>query len=221
MSEGQIQDDGYRFDLTGAHPTLDFANTLSRRADPKDSQEYLTSHGRLISWSEQTGVITHEEAASLRREAAAHPRAAAAALRRAIALREELFSLFAAIARGEAPPVKALDALNAALPEALGALRVGSERDGFRWRFEHDATDLTPMLAPVLRQAAELLTSPELVRVRECDAATCFWLFLDASKSGTRRWCDMKVCGNREKARRHHQRVRATEPGSTSRTARR
>jgi predicted RNA-binding Zn ribbon-like protein len=65
------------------------------------------------------------------------------------------------------------------------------------------------MLAPILRSTAELLTSPALARVRECDSDTCWWLFLDGSKSGTRRWCDMKVCGNREKARRHHKRHKA------------
>ena len=32
----------------------------------------------------------------------------------------------------------------------------------------------------------------------------CLWLFVDASKSGTRRWCDMASCGNRAKARRHY-----------------
>jgi len=37
----------------------------------------------------------------------------------------------------------------------------------------------------------------EGVRERECR-----WLFLDTSKNHTRRWCDMKVCGNRIKARR-------------------
>ena len=65
------------------------------------------------------------------------------------------------------------------------------------------------MLAPVLRAAADLLTSSDLARVRECDSESCFWLFLDTSKSGTRRWCDMKVCGNREKARRHHKKQKA------------
>jgi predicted RNA-binding Zn ribbon-like protein len=90
----------------------------------------------------------------------------------------------------------------------MGALRLEPQRSGFRWRFSHEESDLAPMLAPVLRSVAELLTSEDLDRVRECDSGTCFWLFLDTSKNGTRRWCDMKVCGNREKARRHHDRVK-------------
>jgi predicted RNA-binding Zn ribbon-like protein len=50
--------------------------------------------------------------------------------------------------------------------------------------------------------AGELLMSQALQRVRACDADSCRWLFLDTSRNHTRRWCDMKVCGNRMKARR-------------------
>jgi predicted RNA-binding Zn ribbon-like protein len=96
------------------------------------------------------------------------------------------------------------------LPAALGALRIAPGSDGYTWRFDQGKNDLAPMLAPILRSAAELLTSPALGRVRECDSDTCWWLFLDSSKSGTRRWCDMKVCGNREKARRHHKRHKSS-----------
>jgi predicted RNA-binding Zn ribbon-like protein len=45
--------------------------------------------------------------------------------------------------------------------------------------------------------------------VRACGADTCRWLFLDTSRNHTRRWCDMKVCGNRMKARRFHERHEA------------
>jgi predicted RNA-binding Zn ribbon-like protein len=50
--------------------------------------------------------------------------------------------------------------------------------------------------------AADLITSEAVQRVRTCDNAECRWLFLDTSKNHTRRWCDMKICGNRMKARR-------------------
>lgn len=204
-------DDGYTFDLTGGHPALDFANTMSRRQDPAESRDYLKDYGRLVSWAQQTGLLTRSESERLRSEAKAHPRTAVAALRRATELRESIFDVFMARARGKRVPAEALDALNEALPEALGALRVEPGGEGYRWRFDHDKSDLAPMLAPVLRAVTDLLTSPDLDRVRECDSESCFWLFLDTSKSGTRRWCDMKVCGNREKARRHHQRVKAAK----------
>jgi predicted RNA-binding Zn ribbon-like protein len=37
-----------------------------------------------------------------------------------------------------------------------------------------------------------------------CGGGLCGWLFLDESRGKRRRWCDMKDCGNREKARRYY-----------------
>jgi predicted RNA-binding Zn ribbon-like protein len=62
----------------------------------------------------------------------------------------------------------------------------------------------------MLAQAAsELMASTALDRLRACGSETCRWLFLDTSKNHTRRWCDMKICGNRMKARRFSARRRA------------
>jgi predicted RNA-binding Zn ribbon-like protein len=66
------------------------------------------------------------------------------------------------------------------------------------------------MLWPVARSAADLLTSAEeLARVGQCaDDRGCGWLFFDTSRNHSRRWCAMKDCGNRAKARRHYRRQR-------------
>jgi hypothetical protein len=40
-------------------------------------------------------------------------------------------------------------------------------------------------------------------RVRPCANRDCVLWFLDTSRPGTRRWCSMAVCGNRDKAVRH------------------
>ncbi|NMB90574.1 MAG: hypothetical protein GYA17_19605 [Chloroflexi bacterium] len=66
------------------------------------------------------------------------------------------------------------------------------------------------MLGPVAQSAAELLTSPESDRVRQCAAEDgCGWLFYDTSRNRSRRWCDMGTCGNKAKAQRHYRRMRA------------
>ena len=198
--------DGFDFELSGGHLALDLANTISRRARPETSTERLFDFGRLITWSQKAGLVSPKDAERLRSEGTARPRAAVSALRRAVAVREAIYSLFEAVADGHRPPTDALDALNAALPDALSTLRVAPDRGGFGWRYAPPPDDLAPMLAPIVRAAAELLTSDDRSRVRVCGSATCSWLFLDRSKNGTRRWCDMKVCGNREKARRHYRR---------------
>lgn len=54
------------------------------------------------------------------------------------------------------------------------------------------------------------LLAPEMRRrIRIC--GNCGWLFLDRSRNGSRVWCDMTVCGNRQKARRHYRRRRDDE----------
>ena len=65
------------------------------------------------------------------------------------------------------------------------------------------------MLWPIVESAAELLTSERRSRIGQCaDDRGCGWLFLDATKNRSRRWCAMGDCGNRAKARRHYLRTR-------------
>jgi predicted RNA-binding Zn ribbon-like protein len=64
------------------------------------------------------------------------------------------------------------------------------------------------MLWPVVRDAADLLTSKELNRVGRCADERCGWLFVDTSRNRSRRWCSMESCGNRAKARRHYRKSR-------------
>ncbi|TAL94280.1 MAG: hypothetical protein EPN73_18145 [Paraburkholderia sp.] len=42
------------------------------------------------------------------------------------------------------------------------------------------------------------------------ECAACSWLFLDLSRSRSRRWCSMATCGNRAKAQRHYHAIKAT-----------
>lgn len=48
-------------------------------------------------------------------------------------------------------------------------------------------------------------------RIRRCEHPDCVLWYFDSSRSGTRRWCSMSVCGNRAKATRHYR--RRTTPG--------
>ncbi|MFB4420371.1 CGNR zinc finger domain-containing protein [Streptomyces sp. QL37] len=45
-------------------------------------------------------------------------------------------------------------------------------------------------------------------RLRPCENPECHLFLLDRSRANTARWCSMKTCGNRLKARRHQARTR-------------
>jgi len=166
---------------------LDFVNTVDpRHATPRE--ERLPDYAAVLDWARQAGL-----------EASPLPAAAASrAHEEAIALREMLYAIFGAVAHGDPPPEDALRHLNDEL-----ARRPRQITEGFAWAHSRD------VLEPIVWSAAELLTSGPLERVRECggDDDTCGWLFLDTSRNGSRRWCDMRTCGNRAKARRHYRRV--------------
>src|SRR5262245_48787151 len=115
-----MQDREYQFDLSGGIACLDFANTISRTSQ----REHVNRYEELVAFARQSGLVSDGLAARLRDEAAARPAEAAAAWRRAIALREALFRLFAAAAAGAAPPPDDLAHLNRELGEALARLRI-------------------------------------------------------------------------------------------------
>ncbi|MEW1891248.1 CGNR zinc finger domain-containing protein [Streptomyces sp. NBC_00523] len=54
----------------------------------------------------------------------------------------------------------------------------------------------------------ELVTTGDAARLKRCAEHTCAWAFWDISKNRSRRWCSMKVCGNRNKSRTYTTRKR-------------
>ncbi|MCC7276614.1 MAG: CGNR zinc finger domain-containing protein, partial [Alphaproteobacteria bacterium] len=131
--------------------------------------------------------------------AARDPDAAARVLADALALREAV----ARLAAGPAAPLP--DDLARLNGHLAGADRLAAVAGGFAWT-AGSADALASPLARVARDAADLLASPRLARVRRCADERCGWLFLDADRGPGRRWCSMTGCGNRAKARRHYRR---------------
>jgi predicted RNA-binding Zn ribbon-like protein len=91
--------------------------------------------------------------------------------------------------------------------EALGALPLRFEltAEGGRGAFV-PAPELPPAraaLAALPIAWGALVTTGEAARLKRCPEHACAWVFWDASKNHSRRWCSMRVCGNRTKARRY------------------
>ena len=193
----------------GGNPALDFTNSVGGWEAGTPQRDHLASYADLVAWSEEGGLIGRRMARRLKAEAARRPREAARVLARAIELRQMLYRLFAAVAAGRRPAAADLDTLNAALAQAVPHQRVVAGGAGFTWAWEEESAALDRVLWSVLRGAAELLTSARLPRVRQCGGEHCGWLFLDETKNRSRRWCEMSVCGNRAKARRHYHRSRS------------
>jgi predicted RNA-binding Zn ribbon-like protein len=197
------------FESSGGALCLDFANTWSDRGRPETDK--LRDYPDLLAFALQTGLLTAGEEA-LTRRAEWDPQAATEALELARSLRETLYRTFSTVAAARAPEAADLERLNAVLPEALSHLRLERRGTDFIWAWAAQENPLEAPLWPILRSAAELLTSEERQRVRECAGSACTWLFLDHSRNRLRRWCSMETCGNRAKAHRHYR--RGSEPGA-------
>ncbi|MGZ3611168.1 MAG: CGNR zinc finger domain-containing protein [Ktedonobacteraceae bacterium] len=197
------------FDFTGGMLCLDFANTVEDRTD-MHPQELLVSFEDLISWSRQAQVVTEQEARQLLEKAAQHPSEATRVLQRAVEVREVMYRIFKAVAEEESPSSSDLVALSILTAEAQKHAQLVPVEDGFRWEWACKPDDLDCMLWSVVRSAADFLTSDNLYAVRVCASDSCNWLFIDTSKNHSRRWCNMKSCGNREKARRFYTRKKGS-----------
>ena len=94
--------------------------------------------------------------------------------------------------------------------EALDGLE--RRRTAFVWSCANEESDTFDSLPwPIVLAAAELLTSDRRTQIHECGGEGCGWLFLDTSRNRRRRWCTMRGCGNRAKARRFYERMRVEQ----------
>ncbi len=203
-----------QFDLSGGLLCLDFANTVGghRETQPR---EYLHSYRDLVAWSYQAGILSEPDGRQLLARADARPADAAAVLARALALREAIFNVLAATSASRPPEAADLATIQAELGVSIAHSRLAPGPSGFTWVWTGEEA-LERMLWPIARSTVDLLTGEELRQVRECGARDCSWLFLDTTRNRSRQWCDMRVCGNREKARRHYERQRAARAPSKS-----
>jgi predicted RNA-binding Zn ribbon-like protein len=193
------------FDFTAGALCLDFVNTIGDRGRP--STEQLRTPADLAAWARQSGALAAGGVKDLTGRRRRPSRHGAEVLARALAVREGLYRLFSTLAAGAAPAARDVAALNANLAQTLPDLRLAWRRHRFEWHWRGQDR-LDAVLGPVLRSAAELLTSAEAARVRECADPACTWMFIDRSRTHRRRWCSMRTCGNRNKARRHYHRIK-------------
>ncbi|MFD4676877.1 CGNR zinc finger domain-containing protein [Lentzea sp. NPDC058450] len=171
------------FVFVGGNVALDLVGTLGRWTTERI--ELLDSPARLARWCVDAGVVDDE------------PVVRPEDLEQARALRAAVYRLANNGADDE--DRRTLNAVAAVAPVRLRLGEDGVVRTG----------DVDAALSTVARAAIELLTGPDRENVRECGYETCTRLYVDHSARRTRRWCDMKKCGNRAKAQAFRERQAA------------
>ena len=195
-----------KFQIIARELCLDFINTLDNRPVPERRQELIRSYDDLLDWATQAGALSAAQRVALLRESEFHAKDAAAVRARAVELRECLYRIMTAVARNRRVSEDDLREFNVYLGKALSHLELRPARKGFRLAWPENHPQLDSVWWPIVRSASDLLSGEDLGSVRECGDDTCRWLFVDRSKNHSRRWCDMRVCGNRIKARKFYRR---------------
>jgi predicted RNA-binding Zn ribbon-like protein len=187
---------------------LSFINTLSARST-QHPIEKLVSFEALLGWARDEGVLKPEEANRLSSRAKRRQAEADRVVAQARELRELLHDTLDATAARRTPAAPTLGDLSARLAGWYRHGRLAPAGESLQWIYA-GGDDLERVLWEIARAASRLLTSPHLARVHACEAVDCGWWFMDESKNASRRWCDMKICGNREKLRRFRERSHRT-----------
>ena len=191
-------------EMDGGWLCLDYINTIRHRFETPQ-QDYLEEYGQIVTWFLRKQLITSHEATLLRKHLRTLP--AIAAHQFCIEARETMYQLFLAVIHQKKPEVPVQEHFNELVKEMCQVRTITIEahqtvQEG--WAKEPER--LQYPLYPVIKSAYELLVSDLLRRVKECQA--CGWLFLDKSKNGSRRWCNMQTCGSSAKSKRYYRKTK-------------
>jgi predicted RNA-binding Zn ribbon-like protein len=175
--------------------------------------DLLRDFDALVAWLHERGGVDDERAGGVLRRALLQPAAAAATLVEARRVRAALRALAERGRTSDKVRDDAVAEINRVLGRSAGTRRLEpAPTGGFTRTFVPTGDAFAGLMIPIVESAADSLLDAELPRVRRCADPRCHRVYLDATKNGLRRWCDMGTCGNRAKAARHRARVAPPPP---------
>lgn len=163
---------------------LELVRGLVNTLDVETGVDDLATPAALAQWVLDHGLAAHE------------PRATARDLRHALGTREAVRALLVANAGGPEPAAawSTLERQARRSRVRLGFAATGPE-------LRAGATGVDGALGVVLADVAGAIADGTWPRLKACLADDCHWAFIDRTRNGSRRWCDMRICGNRDKVR--------------------
>jgi predicted RNA-binding Zn ribbon-like protein len=192
--------------LDGGLLCLDFVNTVQTRKK-KPSHEYLSAYATFLDWCIKVEVVSEEEKQELALLSEASPRNTEEAFQHILQVRDTFYSFFSQKAAGTNVDYPTLNSFNTLVSKAMSHIGFANDKDGLKQVWLNGGDDLASPLWKVIKSAYDILTSPDARYIKECSA--CGWLFLDRTRSHTRRWCNPLECGSTDKAIRYYYKRKA------------
>ncbi len=184
---------------------LDFVNTLDLWPV---SHDHLDSPTAALDWLVEHDLMHREARLHLLAQYQASPAAGLEMLGRTRRVRQAMRGVLESAAARRAPDATDLDEMNRALRthyiyELLPAT------DGVSLDHRHQGDPVDGAMARLAESIARELIQGDTSRLRICENPQCKWVFKDTSRTGKRKWCSMRSCGNRAKVARHRARRKA------------
>ena len=162
-----------------------FTGTRSERHG--EPIERIPTAGRLRDWLSISGLAVDS--------------CSDAELEQARSLREAIHESTTAVAADQLPPAAAVELINRHSEAGRAVLVLDTTRKA-TWRLRASAA-MTDALGVIAVDAIDVISGRRDGRLALCDSPTCRAAFFDTSRSRTRRWCDMGICGNQHKKARY------------------
>lgn len=194
--------------LVGGARVLDFINTTNGRRPGtalKIVEERLTSFQFFFEWALHASLVSAQEFEAYRAMVFESPISYQPDLDAVIAFRECVYGVFYPLSLRQPAADAALQQINRVFQQGVTwrVLRSVEGAPTWGWKTCASPQELTAMLLGRLAiEATQLLVSGDLPALRSCSCTDCDWVFLDVSKNKQRKWCQMSVCGSREKLSR-------------------
>lgn len=201
ISAANLRDKRKDFELIAGDPSLDLVNTLDWRfREEPPPEELLKDYYDVVQFSAQSGLLSDALARRLIRNVS--PGKATQVVDAVRELREAAAKVLYAALEGDLPSASAVKLLEKYFREVRESQHLFWDGEKLGWKLSQSSAPAELPLWMLSLRVADLVTSGRMQMLRACGNGECQWLFLDTSKNHTRRWCDMKICGNRMKARR-------------------
>ncbi len=194
-----------RFVFLGNHRCLDFINTqLIKNSRPADLLERFHD---LVSWMMGAQILDPTQAKEAIRRWGGQPEGDRV-FEQARAFRETLRQMVEKIVRRRTVPSASVAAVNALLRRRWGYRQLVLRSGRFEIETLAELGEPINLLIPIGEAAADLLSRGDLSLIKRCQNRDCVLYFYDTTKNHARRWCSMRVCGNRMKVAAHYRRKR-------------
>lgn len=167
-----------------------FVNTL----DLEGGTDELANPNRLSEWLVALGLMEPGQLAN------------PDDLKNAIAVREAMRGMIGANSGAGLFPMD-IATLNKAVVASRLRARFGS--DG-KTRLEPEAAGVEGALGRIVGAVFAAMGEEDWSRLKVCASRSCRRVFYDQSRNRSSRWCRMASCGNRQKAKRFRERVKAS-----------